>query len=172
MPKQHGQFSVLPPRYACPVSDNNINKFDLFWQMIIQQTNRDKDVCSLLTKMNEIYTFLTQQELRDIESMKILVATICKQTLECSYFIRRYAQDPKFRKLVDPCKKSCEGIHLLTQGSRFLENLLSDTDERVRTYNNTFEELMQQIRDRATRDTLVVVHRIWEDLTTLGNSPT
>ena len=156
MPKQHGQFSVLPPRYACPVSDNNINKFDLFWQMIIQQTNRDKDVCSLLTKMNEIYTFLTQQELRDIESMKILVATICKQTLECSYFIRRYAQDPKFRKLVDPCKKSCEGIHLLTQGSE---------------YNDTFDRFLQQLRDRAARDTLVVVHRIWEDLTTLGNSP-
>ena len=57
--------------------------------MIIDQTNRDNDVGSLLTKMNEAYTFLTQAELRDIKSMKTVVACICKQTLECSYFIQR-----------------------------------------------------------------------------------
>ena len=56
--------------------------------MVICQTNRDNDVGSLLTKMNEVYTFLTQAELQDIKSMKI-VACICKQTLECSYFIQR-----------------------------------------------------------------------------------
>ena len=77
-----------------------IKKIDVFRQMIIVQTNRDKNVCSLLSKMNGVYTCLIRQELRDIESMKTLVATICKQTLECSYFIQRYAQDAKFRKLV------------------------------------------------------------------------
>jgi hypothetical protein len=67
--------------------------------MIIEQTDRDNNVYSLLVKMNEVYTFLTEEDqLRDIESMKNLVATICKQTLECSYFIQRYAHDAKFRK--------------------------------------------------------------------------
>jgi hypothetical protein len=58
------------------------------------------------------------------------------------------------------------------QGTRLLKNLISETDARVRRYNNVFDELMQQFRNRAAGDTLVVVHRIWEgikDLEALGN---
>jgi hypothetical protein len=87
---------------------SNDKRLIYFWQTIIDQTNRDKDVCSLLTKMNEVYAFLTRQDVREIESMKTLVATICKQTLECSYFIQRYAQDAKFRKSVYRCGNSHE----------------------------------------------------------------
>ena len=72
---------------------------DLLRQMVIDQNNRDKNVSSLLSKMGGVYTFLTQQELRDIEYMKTLVTAICQQTLDCSYFIQRYAQDMKFREL-------------------------------------------------------------------------
>ena len=32
-------------------------------------------------------------------------------------------------------------------------------------YNDVFDNLLQEFRDRAAGDTLVVVHRIWEDLT-------
>ena len=76
--------------------------------MIIDQTNRDTEVCSLLTKMNDVYTFLMRQELRDIEFMKSVVATICKQTLECSYFIQKYAQDANFRKSIYRFRDSFE----------------------------------------------------------------
>ena len=34
----------------------------------------------------------------------------------------------------------------------------------VRHYNNVFGKLLQEFRDRAAGGTLVVVHRIWEDL--------
>jgi len=34
----------------------------------------------------------------------------------------------------------------------------------VQDYNNVFEKLLQEFRDRAAGDTLVVVHRIWDDL--------
>ena len=34
----------------------------------------------------------------------------------------------------------------------------------VQDYNNIFDQLLQEFRDRAAGDTLVVVHRIWEDL--------
>ena len=50
------------------------------------------------------------------------------------------------------------------QGTRLLKNLISETDARVRKYNSVFDELMQQFRNRAAGDTLVVVHRIWEDI--------
>jgi hypothetical protein len=66
--------------------------------MIIDQTIRDDSVCALLSKMNEVYNFLMKEELRDIESMKAVVERICHQTLECSYFIREYSQNKKFRK--------------------------------------------------------------------------
>lgn len=50
------------------------------------------------------------------------------------------------------------------QGTRLLKNLISETDARVRNYNNVFDELMQQFRNKAAGDTLVVVHRIWEGI--------
>ena len=34
----------------------------------------------------------------------------------------------------------------------------------MQRYNNVFDKLLQEFRDRAAGDTLVVVHRIWEDL--------
>jgi hypothetical protein len=43
--------------------------------------------------------------------------------------------------------------------------LFSETDTRVQCYNDVFDKLLQEFRDRAAGDTLVVVHRIWEDLT-------
>jgi hypothetical protein len=132
--------------------------------MIINQVNRDINVCSLLKKMNEVYTFLIQQ-VRDLDSMKTLVATICKQTLECAYFIQKYAQDTKFHKLVYYCRNSCSYPAL---GSRFLSNLFSDTHDWVIAYNDLFDELLQQFRDRAACDTLVVVHRIWDQLEISG----
>ena len=34
----------------------------------------------------------------------------------------------------------------------------------MQDYNDVFDKLLQDFRDRAAGDTLVVVHRIWEDL--------
>ena len=56
------------------------------------------------------------------------------------------------------------------QGTRFRKNLLSETDDRVKAFNDAFEKLMQDFRDRAAGDTLVVVHRIWDYLDTLCES--
>ena len=50
-----------------------------------------------------------------------------------------------------------------------MKNFFSDTDEHLRTYNNALDSLLQQFRDRATQDTVVVVHRIWEDVKNQGN---
>ena len=72
----------------------------MFSQKIIDQKNRDAAVCALLSKMDDVYVFLTNAEVRDIRSMKEVVERISQQTLECSYFIREYAQNEKFRKLI------------------------------------------------------------------------
>ena len=56
------------------------------------------------------------------------------------------------------------------QGTRLVKNLFSSkTDAVVRCYNDVFDKLLQEFRDRAAADTLVVVHRIWEDLTKIDD---
>ena len=40
----------------------------------------------------------------------------------------------------------------------------SKTDTFVQHYNNVFDNLLQEFHNRAAGDTLVVVHRIWDDL--------
>ena len=48
--------------------------------------------------MDEVYKFLLGEELRRIESMKIVVERMTSQTLECSRFILDYSKNEKFRK--------------------------------------------------------------------------
>jgi len=50
-----------------------------------------------------------------------------------------------------------------------MKNFISETNERVKDYNEVFDKLLQNFRDRAVRDTLVVVHRIWEGMKSLGD---
>ena len=71
-------------------------------QIIIEQAHLDSSVCGLLSKMNEVYTFLTTAELEAIESMKTIVERITHQTVQCSYFIQAYCANQKFRKLSWP----------------------------------------------------------------------
>ena len=82
---------TIAPRWSC----NLIYEVQIF----IEQAHLDVSVCALLSKMNEVYTFLTAAELKAIESMKAIVERINHQTLECSYFIQGYCGNPKFRKL-------------------------------------------------------------------------
>ena len=67
-------------------------------QIIIEQVHLDVSICALLSKMNEVYTFLTTAGLNDITSMKTIVERITHQTVQCSYFIQAYCANQKFRK--------------------------------------------------------------------------
>ena len=66
-------------------------------QAIVDQTNRDDSVRALLSKMDEVYTFLSTAELDDIKSMKTIIERITRQPVECSYFIQTYCGSQKFR---------------------------------------------------------------------------
>ena len=68
-------------------------------QADIQQAHLDDFVHALISKMDEVYTFLATAGLKDIQSMKAIVERITHQTLECSYFIQAYCGNQKFRKL-------------------------------------------------------------------------
>ena len=72
------------------------------WQIIVAQAHLDVSVCELLSKMNEVYTFLTTAGLKHITSMKAIVERITLQTVQCSYFIQSYCANEKFRELTWP----------------------------------------------------------------------
>ncbi|KAG1792328.1 uncharacterized protein HD556DRAFT_1380511 [Suillus plorans] len=121
---------------------------------ITLQATRDDSISQLLSKMDEVYIFLTENDLAALTSMKSVVVRICQQTLECSYFLRDYSKSKNF-------------------WIRLGRNVVSETDGRVKGYNTVFDDLMQQFRDRAARDTVVVVHRIkLEGIQELGVSLT
>ena len=71
--------------------------------------------------MGEVYTFLTEKELRDIESMKSVVERITRQTLECSYFIQEYSKNEKFRKLRLHCNTNGGGLICLLRDKIYQE---------------------------------------------------
>jgi hypothetical protein len=68
-------------------------------QMLIAQAELDGSVGALLSKMNEVHTFLTTAGLEAIQSMESTVENISYQTVQCTYFIQAYCGDQKFRKL-------------------------------------------------------------------------
>ena len=71
-------------------------------QIFIEQGHLDDSVRKLLSKMDEVYTFLTNAGLNAVESMKGIVEGITHQTVQCSYFIQAYCANKKFRKLIWP----------------------------------------------------------------------
>ena len=67
-------------------------------QAIVDQVNRDDSIHALFSKMDEVYTFLTNAELDDIGSVKTIIERITRQTVECSYFIQAYCGNQRFSK--------------------------------------------------------------------------
>ena len=118
----------------------------------------DTSVRELLSKMNEVYTFLTTAELKAIESMKTTVARITHQTVECSYFIQAYCRNQV------RLEHSASFNEWLFRETGLRLDLFSKTDTPVQGYNDVFDKLMQEFHDRAVGDTLVVVHRFFVDL--------
>ncbi|OJA15243.1 hypothetical protein AZE42_11550, partial [Rhizopogon vesiculosus] len=62
-------------------------------QMILDQADRDDAVSSLLSKVSEVFAFMTEEEeLAKITSMLAVYGKIARQTLECADFIIHYSE--------------------------------------------------------------------------------
>jgi len=72
----------------------------LGYQMILNQAELDVAVSSRLSKISEVYTFITEDELAKIQSMLVIYRKIAQQTLECADFISHYSET----------KSACESI--------------------------------------------------------------
>lgn len=69
-------------------------------QVILTQTARDQSVQSLLKKLEEVYSFMSQNDtLGQISSKRSISGRIAQQTLECACFIRDYSEKQSFCEL-------------------------------------------------------------------------
>ncbi|KAG1854358.1 hypothetical protein C8R48DRAFT_835826 [Suillus tomentosus] len=104
-------------------------------KMILDQADRDVAVSSLLSKISEVYTLITEEEeLAKIQSMLAIYGKIAQQTLECADFISHYSETK-------------------SAWIRLGKHVFDETDATIQSYNKVLDSLMQQFRDRAARDT-------------------
>ncbi|KAG2343052.1 WD40 repeat-like protein [Suillus weaverae] len=119
-------------------------------KMILNQADRDVAILSLLSKTSEVYTFITEEEeLPKIQSMLAIYGKIAQQTLECADFISHYSETK-------------------SAWIRLGKHVFDETDATIQNYNNVLDSLMQQFRDRAACDTVVIVHNMAESLDLIG----
>jgi hypothetical protein len=69
--------------------------------MILDQADRDVAVSRLLSKISEVYAFITEEkELIMIQSMLATYGKIAQQTLECADFISHYSETKSVCELI------------------------------------------------------------------------
>jgi len=72
--------------------------------MVIAQSDRDQAVLGLVNKLDQVYSFMIQDEtLGQISSMPGILGQISQQTLECARFIRDYSETKSFCESSSRC---------------------------------------------------------------------
>ena len=133
---------------------------NVFLQMILDQQDRDTAIRDLLEKLSEVYAFMNEDgRLAEIATMQELYGKLARQTLECADFIVHYAETKS------ACKSTAlRHLHpafnnIFWTGKRLAKDVFRDTGSAIQSYNNVFDNLMQQFRDGAVRDIVVNVYR-------------
>ncbi|KAG2091229.1 uncharacterized protein F5147DRAFT_823336 [Suillus discolor] len=95
-------------------------------KMILDQADRDVAVSSLLSKISEVYTFITEgEELAKIQSMLAIYGKIAQQMLECADFISHYSE-------------------MKSAWIRLGKHVFGEMDATIQSYSNVLDSLMQQ----------------------------
>ena len=129
-------------------------------QMIIRQVDLDDAVRDLLIKLSEVYNFMNEDKLVEIEKMQVVYGELARQTQECADFIDHYSETK------NACEFSALNRHPLIpnvvsfSGTRLRKNVLQDTETEIQKFNDALDKLMQQVRDRVVRITVLNVCRI------------
>ena len=128
-------------------------------QMILDQQDRDNAVQDLLKKLSDVYAFMNEEErLAEIPTMKDLYGKLARQTLECADFIVHYAETKSACKSsVLRCRHPAFN-NMFWTGKRLAKNVLKETNSVIQSYNNVFDNLMQQFRDGAVSHIVINVH--------------
>ncbi|KIK32138.1 hypothetical protein CY34DRAFT_182822, partial [Suillus luteus UH-Slu-Lm8-n1] len=113
-------------------------------KIILAQRDRDDSIRELLRKLGEVYSFTQNEMLGKISSMHPILGKISQQTCECADFVKKYSETTNFWK-------------------RLGKNVLSETEDTIKKYNDVFDRLMQNFRDNLTRE--VTIHVLYTEET-------
>ncbi|KAI0309826.1 hypothetical protein OF83DRAFT_1071430, partial [Amylostereum chailletii] len=134
-----------------PVLDNIgawVKLADGIAEALCDQINRDEKIRVLLDVIRDVYSFVKDAEplnnWKDTidKSQQKILSTIAKQTVDCAYFIRDYAQDASF------VKRTARSA------------IASKTDAQIEEYQTKFRELQTAFQQRAILNTDIIVHRV------------
>lgn len=119
--------------------------------------------------MDNTYSFVQEaQPMKKIESHGRIVALMAQQTTECAYFIRDYTLNKDFCRSPSIFHDEVSSLPSLP-GIRTLRNtFMSDTDSKIKQYEDTFKELSMAFQDRAILQTRIIVSHIMDNLESLG----
>jgi WD40 repeat protein len=119
-------------------------------KMILDHADSDDAVSSLLSKISEVYTFITEEEeLSKVQSMLATYGKIAQQTLECADFITHYSETK-------------------SAWIKLGKHVLNETEAAIQSYCDVLDSLMQQFRDQAPRGTDVIAHHMAGSLDLVG----
>ncbi|KAG2046098.1 hypothetical protein BDR06DRAFT_1015016 [Suillus hirtellus] len=113
--------------------------------MILHQADRDVAVSRPLSKVSEVYTFITEEELPQIKSMLAIYGRIAQQTLDFADFISHYfekrAPGRDSASIVSTKRtKQIRATAILRPSAarltcEYIENGMSNTITRLRRYS-------------------------------------
>ena len=129
-------------------------------QMILRQEDRDEAVRGLLMKLSEVYNFMNEDRLAEIEKMQVVCGKLARQTQECADFIVHYADRKSACESNALCRNHLTPSVVSFTGERLAKDLLKETETVIKSYNDALDALMQQFRDHAVRSTVLQVYRI------------
>ncbi|THG95448.1 hypothetical protein EW026_g6211 [Hermanssonia centrifuga] len=119
------------------------------YAIVQNQVQRDQKIQDLFAQMTSLYDIVDdlKRQLEDggIKSSTELLARICKQTIDCCYFIRSYAS-PGFMQ-------------------RMAKSTFSTTvDKRISEYGDAFKSLKDEFYGKLHIETRVIVSRVLSDV--------
>jgi hypothetical protein len=130
--------------------------------------------------MDDVYSFVKEAEpIKKIDSHRRIIELMAQQTTECAYFIRDYAMNKSFCRLVSVLQRAIVHHCLCCEGERTLKNsFMSDVDNKIKQYEDKFKELKVAFNDRAilqtgiaVLQTGITVSRIFDNIEALGERP-
>jgi hypothetical protein len=133
-------------------------------QMLLAQVERDDSIRELLRKLGDVYKFLAekQDKLRNIQSMNAVFGKLVQQTVECADFVSRYSETKIFCEYstINILPRFMDMHSHIHVGHRLSKNIIAETDNVIKKYNSVLDDLMQQFRDIAMRDVVLVVQEV------------
>ncbi|KIM51381.1 hypothetical protein SCLCIDRAFT_1224567, partial [Scleroderma citrinum Foug A] len=119
-------------------------------KVIIAQTKLDDSVSNLLSKIASVYRFLLEPDTKaNLNAMKDTLTHIAQVVSSCAQFIENYAETKSFWK-------------------QATKDIFSETQSVIDEYTKALDELMQEFRDRAVRDTYISIHHVLDVLEDLN----